>query len=230
MSESNQRRLFVLEEGVGHPFDVALGPGQHDLRDLGVRLDFDGETTRASWLGFGPTAFALPGVRQLRASEALRLQDGDRISWAGRQWRLLRHDLPGTDRAPPRGICRNVGGAGHPLDAVLLLIEGGERGNFLRVRTEAVEWAPGAWLRGRVAPIAEGGEFQPRDQTLVFEVRGAAVELEPGGVEAPANAADAPASANAWRVVPENTVLCARSASGATVRAIVFSPERIAHS
>lgn len=223
MAESNQRRLFVLEEGVGHPFDVALAPGQHDLRDLGVRLAFDGDATRATWLGFGPTAFALPGVRQLRASDALRLQDGDRISWAGRQWRLLRHDLPGDERAPPRGICRNLGAAGHPLDALLLYVEGSERGNFVRARTEPVEWAPGAWLRGHVAS-REGDA----DGTIVVEVRGAAVTFE---ATAPGAAADAAApDPAAWRVVPQGARLLARSAAGVEVRAIIVSPEQNAHS
>lgn len=220
MSESNQRRLFVLEEGVGHPFDVALGPGAHDLRDLGVRLDFDGESTRATWLGFGPTAFALPGVRQLRASDALRLQDGDRISWAGRQWRLLRHDLPGDERAPPRGICRNIGGAGRPLDALLLYVEGSERGNFVRARTEPVEWAPGAWLRGRAVAPAEGRDA---DATVALEVRGAAVTLHAAADDAPVQGADA---GQGWRQVPRDAWLGHTSAAGVTIRAILVSPER----
>ncbi|MEY3014078.1 MAG: hypothetical protein RIT45_2813 [Pseudomonadota bacterium] len=176
-----QPRLFVLEEGVAHPLDVALGPGAHELRDLGVRLQFGADGVRASWLGYGPTAFALPGVRQLRAGDALRLADGDVISYAGRSWRLTAAALPGEERAPPRGVSKNAGGAGRPLDAVLLVIGGPDRGNFHRARTEATEWAAGVWLRGRTEDDAVLVEVcADRAGTLEVEDGDGARALEPG--------------------------------------------------
>jgi hypothetical protein len=143
-------RLFVLERGVDRPLDLALAPGRHELRDLGVVVDFDGERVRASSLGFGPSAFALPGTRALRVGAPTALQPGDTLSWAGRSWLLFTHPLPGAGRAPPRGLCKNAHGTGHPLDAVLLVVAGGERGNFFRVRSEPLQWAPNAFVRGQL--------------------------------------------------------------------------------
>lgn len=202
-ADSGQPRLFVLEEGVAHPLDIALGPGRHELRDLGVRLDFAADGVRAAWLGYGPTAFALPGVRQLRAGDPLRLADGDLISYAGRSWRLTAAALPGDEKAPPRGVCKNAGGAGKPLDAVLLLARGPDRGNFYRARTEASEWAPGAWLRGRI-----------EDDAVLLEVRAdrqGAVELSEGDQ----SRALPP---GAWHVLPAGALAIAGTSAAILVR------------
>lgn len=196
-------RLFVLEEGVAHPLDVALGHGEHELRDLGVRLRFGPDGVRASWLGFGPTAFALPGVRQLRAGDALLLADGDVISYAGRSWRLTSAALPGQDRAPPRGVCKNAGGAGRPLDALLLVVQGPDRGNFHRARTEATELAPGAWLRGRVD-----------DDVVVLEVRASRA----GDVSLLADAGETPLPAGNWVTVEAGTRVVAGASAAVLVR------------
>lgn len=145
---TGQRRLFVLEQGIAHPFDSALPPGRHDLSDAGVVIDFDGEVAKAAWHGFFPSVFLLPSPRQLQRGRFTRLSMDDRISWAGREWTTISHVLPGSDDAPIRGICLNRRGTGRPLNGVLLLIEGKDRGNFLRLRTEPTELAPGVTIRG----------------------------------------------------------------------------------
>ncbi len=194
MSESGQQRLFLLELQVEHPYDLALGPGRHELRDLGVRVDFDGETVTAAWLGHGPTAFLLPGVRQLRVGEPARVQDGDRLAWAGRSFAFVRHELAGDDRAPPRGVCKNANAAGHPLPALLLCVQGPERGNFYRVRSQPCEFGPLAYVRGVPAASADrsgvaqasGGAATPGPAKADVQVRGAALSLD-GGPMRPAD-------------------------------------------
>ena len=202
MSESGQQRLFLLELQVEHPYDLALGPGRHELRDLGVRVDFDGEAVTAAWLGHGPTAFLLPGVRQLRVGEPMRVQDGDRLAWAGRSFAFVRHALAGEERAPPRGVCKNANATGHPLPALLLCVQGPERGNFYRVRSQSCEFGPLAYVRGVPAPAPAGkgrGAAGAADAgasgggQAEVQGRGAALSLDGGAVGA----------VDAWQPVAE---------------------------
>ena len=138
----------MLEQGVAHPVDAALPPGTHALSDCGVEVSFDGEVAAAAWLGFFPSAFLLPSPRQLQRGRFTTLSNDDRVSWAGREWTTISHSLPGADDAPIRGMCLNRRGTGHPLNGVLLLTAGQDRGNFLRLRTEPTELAPGVSIRG----------------------------------------------------------------------------------
>ncbi len=142
-----QARVFVLEQGAPHPRDVALPPGRHELRDCGVAVDFDGARVTVSWLGFFPSAFLLPSPRQLQRGRGLPVEPSDRIAWAGREWKVLPHDLPGDQGAPARGTSLNEREQGTPVQAVLLLTRGKDRGNFLRVRTSPTSLAPGVEVR-----------------------------------------------------------------------------------
>ena len=194
-------RLFLLELGVERPLDLALSPGRHELRDLGVVLDFDADGVRAAALGYGPSVFALPGVRVLRVGDLTRVEDGATISWAGRSWRLALHLLAGSERAPPRGLSLNSHGAGHPHDAVLLVIRGPERGNFFRVRSESTEWAPNCFVRGVIA--ADG-------VTLRIELRyngDRRAELGGTGVAVPSTGAERADATLGWRAIADEEIV-----------------------
>lgn len=135
-------RLFILEQNLAHPLDQAVSEGRHELRDCGVELNFDGDQVSLAWQGYGPSAFVLPGARQLRKGTWTRVEQGARVSWAGRDWIFVPHVLPGDGKAPIRGVSLNKGGTGFPTNAVLLVVEGKDRGNFYRFRTEPGEVAP----------------------------------------------------------------------------------------
>ncbi len=151
-------RLFVLEQGVSRPLDYALSEGSHELRDCGVRLRLDGSEVILSWLGTGPAAFVLPGARQLRIGQWLTVEEGARVSWAGRDWIFVAHALAGDDAAPPRGICLNANGTGFPANALMLVVGGKDRGNFYRCRSEAFEPSPGVTLRSVRSDDAADGD------------------------------------------------------------------------
>lgn len=144
-----QRRLFVLEQHVTRPLDYAVNEGRHELRDCGVELRFDGESVSLSWQGFGPAAFVLPGARQLRAGSWTPVEDGARVSWAGRDWVFVPHVLPDSDPAPVRGVSLNRHGTGFPVNAALLVVNGTDRGNFFRLRTEPYQLTTEVQVRGQ---------------------------------------------------------------------------------
>jgi len=145
-----QSRLFVLEMGMNRPLDYALSHGTHELKDCGVILHLDpaaaDESTlhvTASWLGYGPRAFLLPGARQLQKGQWTQAEDRARISWAGREWLFVAHVLRGDGTVLPKGICLNGGAAGFPAPALLVVETGKDRGNFYRFRTQPFTVAPG---------------------------------------------------------------------------------------
>lgn len=156
-------RVFVLELGHARPLDYALAQGTHELKDLGVLVSLDGHEFGVSWLGHGPRAFLLPGARQLQKGQWQTAEDRARISWAGRDWLLLAHALPGLEPVPERGLCRNAHGLGFPLPALLIAEAGPERGHFWRFRTSPTELAPGVSVLG-VQPRDRSGK--PGPQTL----------------------------------------------------------------
>ena len=139
----------MLEQHVARPLDYAVNEGRHELRDCGVELRFDGETVQLSWQGFGPAAFVLPGARQLRAGSWTPVEDGARVSWAGRDWVFVPHALPDSAPAPVRGVSLNRHGTGFPVNAALLVLSGTDRGNFYRVRTEPYQLSAEVQVRGR---------------------------------------------------------------------------------
>jgi hypothetical protein len=144
-----QRRVFVLEQGVVRPLDYAVCEGRHELRDCGVELAFDGERVALSWQGFGPAAFLLPGARQLRKGNWTTVEEGARVSWAGRDWVFLQHAMADALPPPSRGVCLNSHGTGFPVNAALLSVVGKDHGNFYRVRTEPYQLTAEVQVRGR---------------------------------------------------------------------------------
>ena len=136
-------RLFVLELGMARPQDYALSQGTHELKECGVRLELRGTDVAVGWLGQGPRAFLLPGARALSSEQWLAAENRARVSWAGREWLFLAHELAGDAAPPPRGICLNGAAAGFPAGALLLVEEGKQRGNFYRFRTEPFELGRG---------------------------------------------------------------------------------------
>lgn len=136
-------RLLVLELGMARPQDYALSQGVHELKECGVRVSLQGNAVSVGWLGQGPRAFLLPGARALSTEQWHAAEDRARVSWAGREWLFLAHDLGGDAVPPPRGICLNGAGSGFPAAAVLLVQDGKHRGNFYRFRTEPFELGRG---------------------------------------------------------------------------------------
>jgi len=136
-------RLLVLELGMARPQDFALSQGTHELKECGVKLDLRGTDVAVAWLGHGPRAFLLPGARALSSDQWQSAEDRARVSWAGREWLFLAHELAGDAAPPPRGICLNGGAPGFPAGAVLLVESGIQRGNFYRFRTEPFELGRG---------------------------------------------------------------------------------------
>ena len=172
-----QRRLFVLEQHVTRPLDYAVNEGRHELRDCGVELKFDGAAVALSWQGFGPAAFVLPGARQLRAGSWTQVEDGARVSWAGRDWVFVPYELPDAAPAPVRGVSLNRHGTGFPVNAALLVLSSTDRGNFYRVRTEPYQLTAEVQMRGRndndsvvlevvVHPVADAGQVRVDGQAI----------------------------------------------------------------
>jgi hypothetical protein len=143
---SDVPRLLVAELTQKRPSDLALGVGLHELRDAGVELALGDCDLRATSLGFGPTAFLLPGARRLARGAWATVEDSARISYAGREWVLVRHMLAGDSPAVSRGVCLNPHAPGFPARSALLCLDGTDRGNFWRLRTEPVSVAPGVTI------------------------------------------------------------------------------------
>ena len=174
------RRVFMLEQNVTRPLDYAVDEGRHELRDCGIELNFDGETVTATWQGFGPTAFVLPGARQLRSGTWTPVEEGARVSWAGRDWIFIPHDLPGAEPAPKRGVSLNSHGTGFPVNAALLAIAGRDRGNFYRVRTEPYQLSAEVRIRGHEEDGAVALEVMVHKVADPDQVRLDGQAIEPG--------------------------------------------------
>jgi hypothetical protein len=162
-------RVFVLELGHARPLDYALAQGTHELKDLGVLLSLEGQEIGVSWLGHGPRAFLLPGARQLQKGQWQTAEDRARISWAGRDWLLLAHALPGDAAVPERGLCLNAHGLGFPMAALLVAEQGPERGHFWRFRTSPTDVARGVKIVA-VQPRDRSGRTLPGAETLHLRV------------------------------------------------------------
>ncbi len=172
-----QRRVFVLEQGVVRPLDYAVKEGAHVLRDCGVELNYDGVRVSLSWQGFGPAAFVLPGARQLRKGNWTAVEEGARVSWAGRDWVFVQHVMADDAPPPQRGVCLNAHGTGFPVNAALLAVDGKDHGNFYRVRTEPYQLTVEVQVRGRkeddgvaleviVHPVADAGQVRLDNKAL----------------------------------------------------------------
>lgn len=178
-----QSRLFVLEMGMNRPLDYALSHGTHELKDCGVILHLDPAAAdegalhvTASWMGYGPRAFLLPGARQLQKGQWTQAEDRARISWAGREWLFVAHVLRGDGAVPPKGICLNGAAAGFPAPALLMVETGKDRGNFYRFRTEPFAIAPGvAFLSVRAKDGTESMHLRVSKAAPVVALDGDAV-------------------------------------------------------
>jgi len=144
---ASQPRLFVLEQGRDRPSDYSVGAGPTEMLDVPLKLRFDGTNVRVAARGYGPSVFVLPGARRVQVGSWTRVEPGARVSWAGRDWTFLVGRLPGDAAAPPRGVLLNGHAAGHPDNAVLLEVQGDERGNFWRFRSEPAELVDGVDFR-----------------------------------------------------------------------------------
>ena len=173
-------RLFVLEQNVARPLDYAVDQGHHELRDCGVNLKFVGDIVALSWQGFGPTAFVLPGARRLRAGTWTKVEDGARVTWAGRDWIFVPHALPGDASAPKRGVSLNSHSSGFPVNAALLVVDGTDRGNFYRVRTEPYQLSVEVQVRGRNEDDGVALEIQVHAVADKGQVRLDGKALKPG--------------------------------------------------
>lgn len=136
-------RLFVLEQGKDRPSDYCVGEGTTDMLDCPVSVRFGGGKIHATGKGYGPSVFVLPGARRVQPGSWTAVEPGAQVSWAGRDWLFMAGELPGSAAVPPRGVLLNGHGTGHAQNAVLLEIQGDDRGNFWRFRSEPVELAPG---------------------------------------------------------------------------------------